>query len=478
MRRAGSGLVLWLFLVSGAWFSGSAERPLDLPELPKIALDNLAPPVRTVIQEAYDAVVAHPRDASTNARLGMALHAYSFFREAEVCYRRAHLLDPASFRWAYYLGSAQADAGHWGDAAATFREAARLNPEYLPMQLKWGGCLLASGRWQEAAEVYEAILEKHPDSAAAHYGLGRVRAVRKDLEGAVESFRKASQLFPDYGAVHYALAHTCKRLGKMDQAVEYLTLYQRNKTSGPNVEDQLWDELRALNVNPADQMRLGMELGRRGKWAEAAAALEKALRINPQLVEVHVSLISLYARLAQFDKSEEHFQAAVRLDPNGPASYFNHGLLFASQGRFPEGEGEFRKTLEINPVYPGARTNLGYALEAQEKLPEATAEFRKAIESNPEDFQAHFGLGRILVNQESYQAGIQHLLKCLDTPNEDSKPAYLYALGAAYARAGDLKSGLHYLRLARQKAEARRQSELAESIAEDLKLLNAEGVSR
>jgi tetratricopeptide (TPR) repeat protein len=114
---------------------------------------------------------------------------------------------------------------------------------------------------------------------------------------------------------------------------------------------------------------------------------------------------------------------------------------------------------------------LGYALEAQQKFPEALGEFRKATEKNPDDFQAHFALGRILVNQESYQDGIQHLLKCLDSHDEGNKPAYLYALGAAYARSGNLKNGVRYLRQAREAAEARNQPRMVESIDADLKEL-------
>ena len=476
MCRRGLGLVLWLSLASGVWPAQMSERPAALPELPQIAFDSMPERTRAAIREAYAAAATYPPDPSSNGRLGMFLHAHDLVSEAEVCYRRAHLLDPASFQWTYYLGLAQAEAGKLDTALATLREATRLNPDYVPLQLKLGGCLLALGRWQEAAQVYEAILEKHAGNAAAYYGLGRVRAARKDLDGAVELLRKACEAFPHYGAVYYALAQTYKRQGKMDEAVAHLTLYQRYRTLGPDLGDRLLAEIRALNTNPSEQIRLGEELARQGRLEEAAAALERALQLDPQLVAPHISLVSLYGRLGQFAKGEEHFQAAVGLDPKGAACYFSHGLLVASQGRYHEAEEEFRKALGIDPHYSAARANLGYALEAQNRLPEAIAEFRKAIEHNPDDFQAHFGLGRILVNQESYREGIQHLLKCLEASDEESKPAILYALGAAYARSGDMPNGFHYLRLAREQAAAWGQTKLVESIDDDLRILETEGM--
>ena len=449
-----------------------------MPELPQITFDSLLPPARAAIQDSYNTALARPRDASTNGKLGMVMHANNLLTEAQICYRRARSLDPGSLQWTYYLGLTQADLGNWGDAAATLHEAVRLNPEYLPAQLKLGGCLLASGRWQEAAQVYEAVLRKHPENAAANYGLGRVRAVRKDLEGAVESFRKACALFPNFGPAHYALAQTYKRLGKTDQSLEELALYDRDKTSMPNRGDELLDEIWALSANPQDQMRLGMELARQGKFAEAVAAYEKSLQMDPKIVEAHVSLVPLCGQLGQFAKGEEHFQAAVRLDPKGSAIYFNHGLLLAGQGRFEEAEGAFRKALEINPLYPDAHTNLGYMLEAQNKLSGAMAEYRKTLENNPTDPQAHFSLGRILVNQEAYKEGIEHLQKSLSGADKGSEPSYLYALGAAYARSGDGGNGLRYLLQAREKAAARAQRKLVESIEEDLQTLEREAPSR
>lgn len=345
MRRTALGLVLCFSLTSGGWSLGQAERAPVLPELPRMNSSALPGAARAAIQEAFDTAAAHPRDAAANGKLGNVLYAFGFLAEAEACYQRARLLDPVAFRWNYYLALAQADRGNWEGAAATLRESLRINPEYLPAQLKLGGYLLALGKWQEASELFEAVVKKHPASAEAYYGLGQAQAVRKDLDSAVESLRKASELFPQYGAAHYALAQTYKRLGKMDQAVEQLGLFEKTPASAPEAEDQLMDEIKALAVNASDDVRRGMELAEQGKLEEAVAALEKALQANPKLVEARVNLVSLYGQLGQSTRAEEHFQAAVRLDPKSSANHYNHGLLLASQGRFSDAEGEFRKTL-------------------------------------------------------------------------------------------------------------------------------------
>jgi len=139
--------------------------------------------------------------------------------------------------------------------------------------------------------------------------------------------------------------------------------------------------------------------------------------------------------------------------------------------KYEEAEEAFRKDLSLNHDHAEAQNNLGDILQRKGKLPEAEMEFRKAIANKPDFPQAHFNLGRILVNQENYQEAIQELLKTVATGDEESKPSYLYALGAAYVRAGDLENGLMYMRKAREGAAAQQQSNLLESIDRDLRLL-------
>ena len=478
MRGETLCVALSLALLTGAWSSPAGTQAGKLPEVPTLLAPDAYPgSLRAELMKAYAAAIANPRDASANGRLGVVLHACGHIEEAEVSYQRAHLLDPKSFRWAYLLGIVYAQRGNFDQGASAFREALHLDPGYLPAGLKLGECLLASGKWQEAAKFYEGMVAKQADRPEPYCGLGRVRAIRNDLNGAVESLRKAVELFPNFGAAHYGLARTYERLGNKELSLEEFALYDRNRNSAPEVRDKFLDEVQVLSASVSDPLRPGLELARQGKLGEAAAALEKALKTNRQLVDAHVRLVALYGQLGQPARAEEHFQEAVRLDPRNAESYFNHGLLLASQQEFRDAAEAFRTALEINPQYPGARLNLGSMWEAQGNLQEAVAAYQKALEDNPNDPQAQFDVGRVLVNQEKYPEGIQHLLQSLNTTNEDRKPTYLYALGAAYARSGDRTNGLRCLHLAREEATARGQTQLVQTIDADLHVLETEGRS-
>jgi tetratricopeptide (TPR) repeat protein len=460
-----------LVFASCSW---AAQRTPAVPELPRLTLDNFAPGIRDQVDEAYSYARSHSTDAAASGRLGMVLQTYGLLKEAAVCYRRAMQLEPTVFQWAYYLGGVEADQGRCDAAISTLHIALLIDPSYLPAKLRLANCLLSSADWDASGKLYSEIVAEHSDNAEGYYGLGRVRAARREVSDAAEAYRKAIELFPDFAAAHYALALTYRALREPGQADEQLRLYEKNKSGIPPTGDPLMAEVRALNQSATYQVQLGAELERQGKLEESAAAHEKALEIDPQLVQAHINLIELYGRLGQFEKAEKHYQAAIRLDPGSAESYYNDGVLLLSAEKYQLAEDAFRKTIEINPFYAGAHNNLGYLLERQGHLSEAVAEYRRAIENKPSDRQAHFNLGRVLVNQKKYQEGIQELEKTIQ-PEDENTPRYTYALGAAFARAGDRQNALRYIRQARDEAVARGQSSLLASIERDLRTLEAPG---
>jgi tetratricopeptide (TPR) repeat protein len=201
---------------------------------------------------------------------------------------------------------------------------------------------------------------------------------------------------------------------------------------------------------------------------------ERALQLDPKLVQAHVNLIILHGRIRNLTKAQEHYQAAVKLNPNQfPGAYYNYGVLLTQQGKLDEAERAFHRALEINPAYADAHNNLGTLLQRQGKISEAAEEFRKALASQPNFRQAHFNLGRILVNQGNYQGGIEEFQKTL-SPVDEKTPSYLYALGATYGRAGDRQNALRYLQQAREQALASGQTGLMASIDQDLRGLRAQ----
>jgi tetratricopeptide (TPR) repeat protein len=467
-----------LIVTFGLCFIVLANESPRLPELPKLSLNDYLPEVRDQVQQAYVAARERPQDAAASGRLGMLLDLYNRPEEASVCYERAHQLDTRSFQWLYYLGSLQAKQGKHSEAARTLRSALRLNTDYLAARLKLAESLFNAGELETSHGVYSEIVQESPDAAEAYFGLGRIAVARGDPAAARESFHKACELFPAYGAAHYALAQVDRKLGRSEEAQQELALHARNKTVVPPVDDPLRDEMRKLDKAAAAHLERGVQLEQVGRLEDAIAETEDALRLDPGLVKAHINLLILYGRVGNLEKAEEHYQAAVQLNPTQfPDAYYDYGVLMMKESKLEQAEKSFRAALEIDPSYADAHNNLGYLLERQGKVGEAAAEYKKAVEGKPDFRQAHFNLGRVLVTQQRYQEGIEQLLQTL-TPVDQSTPAYLYALGAAYGRAGDRQKALDYLKQARTEAAARGQSKLLADIDQDLRTLEDPGGHR
>jgi tetratricopeptide (TPR) repeat protein len=157
------------------------------------------------VRAQVDAAVAHPGVSAASGRLGMILHAYQQLDLAEICYRRAHLLDPKAFEWAYYLAVVEQIHGETKLAVADARAAVKPDAASRPARMRLAESLLQAKEFKESRKLYEKLVAEEPDLALYHYGLGKVLAAQgsqnpesipESMKDAIEQFRRACDLSP------------------------------------------------------------------------------------------------------------------------------------------------------------------------------------------------------------------------------------------------------------------------------------------
>jgi TolB-like protein len=148
-----------------------------------------------------------------------------------------------------------------------------------------------------------------------------------------------------------------------------------------------------------DQFDLADEL------AKMQAAAEKALELDPLLAEAHGALGMVYARQAQWERSEKSFRHALELDPNDSVIYGNFALyLLFPLGRIQEAVRQLRIAVKHDPLAPRLRYILANALMAAKRFDEAAA----YCLSLPADFPGKSEwLGRARLGQGRVQEAIQ-----------------------------------------------------------------------
>ena len=137
-----------------------------------------------------------------------------------------------------------------------------------------------------------------------------------------------------------ALAY--RDLGQTEKSRQHLALYEQNKLTGPAVNDPLIQAVNRLKTSAADYLKKGVELEAAGRIKQAIAKHERALEVDPGYVQAHSNLLILYGKMGQLEKAEQHYHAAVKLNPNRAELHYNFGVLTLEQKRYRKATGAFR----------------------------------------------------------------------------------------------------------------------------------------
>jgi tetratricopeptide (TPR) repeat protein len=169
------------------------------------------------------------------------------------------------------------------------------------------------------------------------------------------------------------------RAGRLDEAVR---LYKKI----------LRKDDRAADVSSL----LGLAEFQLGHLPEAADALSRAARLNPDLPNIDFSLARVLAAQGQHREALTHQQKAVAKAPHDAEALNDLGTTLAVLGRPDEASECFQRATAINPQFVGAWYNLGNALRAAHRYEEALAAYTRALALKPNLVAAMDSLAHVL----------------------------------------------------------------------------------
>ena len=162
------------------------------------------------------------------------------------------------------------------------------------------------------------------------------------------------------------------------------------------------------------------DFSRPDQLAKTRLTAEKGLQLDPLLPEAHDTLGMVYAREAQWERSEKSYRSAIALDPNRPESHDDFAMfLLLPLGRIEEAVAQVRIAQHADPLSPEVQEVLAYVLISAGRFDEAAAHGYHRD-------QALLGQGRIDEAIRNLEAKYRDRL--LEPGSR--------LLGVAYARAG------------------------------------------
>lgn len=245
-----------------------------------ISLDTVSKQVPRALKRAEDLVKAAPTSADALYLAARTLTMAGDLARAEEAVRKAIDLDP-SLRPAYdLLSRLYREQNKLDQAQQTFERVVQRRPNDVPAHTMIGILLEAQGKREEAKRAYEKVLSVDPQAALAANNLAYIYAEEDaNLDLALNLAQTAKAGLPDDPDVNDTLGWIFYKRNLTKQAIEMLELSVRK-----NPEHVLY------------QYHIGLAYLRAGETAKARAALERALKLQPDFkgaVEAKKALASL-----------------------------------------------------------------------------------------------------------------------------------------------------------------------------------------
>ena len=132
--------------------------------------------------------------------------------------------------------------------------------------------------------------------------------------------------------------------------------------------------------------------------AEASAAAQKALALDPDLPLAHVAMGRLLYEVDwNWDAADAELKKAIALEPGSAEPYRLAGYLALTRGRFAEALRLFKRAVVADPLQPWNYAVQGYVAYRTGNLADAESLYRKALDFAPTVGKWHYLLGSSLL---------------------------------------------------------------------------------
>ncbi len=167
----------------------------------------------------------------------------------------------------------------------------------------------------------------------------------------------------------------------------------------------------------------------------AREALERAMRIDPDLAEVQIAKGYIASMLdADYPAAEEAARRAIALDPNNALAHMLLGVLLSGQGRHVEAVSVMRRARELDPLFALLFANSSMIAWHAGDLESALELAKQAIAIDPRNWAGHYHLGYSYLALGDFASAADAFGAA--ERMSDGNPVPLSARGYALARSG------------------------------------------
>lgn len=324
---------------------------------------------------------ADPGSATAQAGLLQARIETGQYREAEMEARRFLSAPSPAPEVSLLLGEILTATGRDGEALVQFQRAAKAEnvATRLRAELRRGEVLAMTGQEDESRKIFKLLADYYDENVVE--SAPELTTIAKALVH-LEKYQEANDLYLE--AVASDAQFIEAQLGGGE-------LY----TSKYNYAEAAQFFIDALKINgQSARAHLGVALNKRiGGGEEMNAALTRALKINPNLVEARTLAAALDLEAERFGSARTQIDEALAVNPRSLEAHSLRAATYWLQDQPDELAREIRATLAINPRYGTIYEVLAHFATQTRRYDEAVGFLREAVTLSPRLWSAHLALG-------------------------------------------------------------------------------------
>jgi TolB-like protein/Flp pilus assembly protein TadD len=177
---------------------------------------------------------------------------------------------------------------------------------------------------------------------------------------------------------------------------------------------------------------------------KAKAAAVKALELDDNLAEAHVSLgWAGFTYDLDWPAAGKHLERATVLNPAYPLAHSYYSLYLGALGRSEEGLTEAKRALDLDPVSPAILHYVVVQLYLARRFDEAIEQCRKTLEFDPSFAPVHGTLGHAYAAKGMYREALAEYEK--SSALSGGSPLSTAFVGYAHARLGQRSDAFRVL---------------------------------
>jgi serine/threonine-protein kinase len=257
-----------------------------------------------------------------------------------------------------------------------------------------------------------------------------------DCDAAIQHFSRAIQLDPDFGLAYDGLgaAHVnrvFKGLGGVEDYEKAEAAFNKALAIDPDII-----EARMLMV---------FVLLWRGHKAQAREEVGQMRRKAPNEAVVYFVKATLHRLDGDYDRALRAYDRLVHLDPAAfVVVSYNRALIFLYEGKFEKAQSELERAASVEPNNPLLNTVRALALYYTKRPAEAEQILRGVLEANPNLHGMRPTLAMCLSRQGKHDEALAQLTDDV-IRNASVDPDIAYAVGSVYALEGDHEKAFGWL---------------------------------